>query len=237
VRRQHHSSCCRLLLVALLQVPPAVLQHIADGLAIMQGSSSNSSDALPQSWEDQMRVLLADPATQAALNSMALPLDDCTARLRASIHGIVSSPGGGTAAGAASVAGSAADAGTDGVRYIGVAVVEEDQLREQLQQLWQQLEPQRQLAQQAKQQQQQQGLQLEQKLSVGEQQHLAELQLDEPHAKRQRQEQQQQELGAAAGSATFKVSCCCWNVSLLVSTVCSAFCLHLCVYTVWYSSS
>jgi hypothetical protein len=124
--------------------------------------------------------------------------------------------GGGAAVGAAAAAGSAGDAGADGVRYIGVAVVEEDQLREQLQQLWQQLEPQRQLAQQAKQQQQQQqGEQLEHKPSVGEQQHLAELQLEEPHAKRQRQEQQQQqqpEPGAAAECARFKVSCCCcWH--------------------------
>ncbi|KAF6265093.1 hypothetical protein COO60DRAFT_1697947 [Scenedesmus sp. NREL 46B-D3] len=180
-----------------VQVPPAVLQHIADGLAAMQESGSNSSGSLPQAWEDHMRQLLSDPTTQAAVDSIALPMEDCAARLRASIHGIVSgavaetsaAAAGDAAAGSAAavaVAGDAGAAGADGVQYVGVAVVEEDQLRQQLQQLWEQLQPLRQLALHAKQQQQQQ----QQAAAAGPAARAAAL--EEPQAKRQRQESQQQ---------------------------------------------
>lgn len=178
--------CCCCAGVALQQVPAAVLQHIAEGLANVQ----DSSPVLPPEWEARMRELLSDTATQAAINSVSVQLAECTAQLHSGVVSIVDGSGASIAAAAERQVNGTGDeevrdqlgSDTAGVRYIGIAVVEEGQVQQQLQELWVQLQGQRQ-----QQQQQDQDQELQPQHSVQETGQLAELQLAEPQAKRQRQ--------------------------------------------------
>lgn len=139
-----------------------MLNHLSEGLSLIL-SNPNSDAPLPAEWESQMCELLQDPATQAAVSAIALPLEECVAHLHSCIAAVIDSsrPAAavaamGVAAGnlhstgvsgalgeldidagdaPAAAAAAARGDGVTSVRYIAVAVEIEGTVRQQIQAL------------------------------------------------------------------------------------------------------
>jgi hypothetical protein len=112
-----------------LQVPPEVLQHVAEGLLLAGevASPSTPNEAL-HAWESRARTLLSEPLVVQRLQATQRPLEATCSDLRAAAATALGRAQRGEVAAELEGAGTGAEAG--GVRWVGVAGFPTDAVQE-----------------------------------------------------------------------------------------------------------